>query len=274
MSQTFAVTLENFEPDVMQASAEKPVVITFTSAQFPESFTAAETLERLSAELQFSLGKVDLDSPENRQFIQVFRIAALPDTRVIAEGKIAEVLNGNLSEAEFKDRLKPFFMSPEEQAKFEVIRLMESGSPENALPRAEALIAQNPEDKSLLLLLARVYIRLSRIDEAKTVLSRFSEKETEYREAKSLLELMDFHVESLKTDVQGTEETLYHKACVFAVRENYREAFDAFLELLQMNAEWNGGAAKNAMLTLFGVLGPKHALTWEYRAKLNRILFI
>ncbi len=274
MSQIFAVSLENFESEVMQASAEKPVVITFTSAQFPESFTVAETLERLAGELEFSLGKTDLDSPENRQFIQFFRIASLPDTRVIAEGKIAEVLNGNLSEAEFRDRLKPFFMNPEELAKLEVVSLMESGAPEEALRRIETLIAEKPEDKSLLLLLARIYIRLSKIDEAKTVLNRISEKEQEYREAKSLLELMDFHVESLKTEVQGTEETLYHEACVFAVRENYQEAFDTFLELLQRNAEWNGGAAKNAVLTLFGVLGAKHALTWEYRAKLNRILFI
>lgn len=274
MSSVISVSIENFESQIMQASAEKAVVLAFTSAQFPESLESVQILERMSLELNFTLGKVDLDIPENGQFIQVFRISSLPDVRVILKGDIADIFNENLSEAQWREKLSPFFITAEEREKNELKRAIAEKNFENILPKIEAAISKNPEDKSLLILLAQANIHLNQIEEAKEVLNHICASDKEFSEAKFLLELMDFHVEVQKTNVQGTEAVLYHEACVLTLQEKYREAFDQFLSLLQINPEWEQQAAKKAMLTLFGVLGPKHELTWEYRAKLNQILFI
>ena len=77
-----------------------------------------------------------------------------------------------------------------------------------------------------------------------------------------------------KKDVQGKEAIVYHEACKLACAEDFESALQAFLNLYVEAPEWNDGAAKKAMLTLFGVLGPKHELTWKYRAKLNTMMFI
>jgi putative thioredoxin len=88
------------------------------------------------------------------------------------------------------------------------------------------------------------------------------------------LELLDFHAEAAKKDVQGKEAIVYHEACKLACEEHFEDALQAFLNLFVEAPDWNDGAAKKAMLTLFGVLGPKHELTWKYRAKLNTMMFI
>jgi len=111
-------------------------------------------------------------------------------------------------------------------------------------------------------------------EKAKEVLGKFTEADDQYREAKSLLELLDFHAEAAKKDVQGKEAVVYHEACKLAASEDFESALQAFLNLFVEAPEWNDGAAKKAMLTLFGVLGPKHELTWKYRAKLNTMMFI
>ena len=89
-----------------------------------------------------------------------------------------------------------------------------------------------------------------------------------------MLQLLDFYAIAAKPETDEKESSLYKKAAILITENKYQEALELFLDILKMNKNWNDGAARTAMMTLFGVLGPKHALTWEYRAKLNTIWFI
>ena len=119
-------------------------------------------------------------------------------------------------------------------------------------------LAKTPDDKKLKLLWAKASLGMGDTEKAKDVLSKFNEGDDQYREAKSLLELLDFHAEAAKQDVQGKEAVVYHEACKLACAEDFESALQAFLNLYVEAPEWNDSAAKKAMLTLFGVLGPKH----------------
>ena len=145
---------------------------------------------------------------------------------------------------------------------------------DQALPMLDEALAKNPDNKKLQLLWAKASLGLGDTEKAKEVLAKFTEADDQYREAKSLLELLDFHAEAAKKDVTGKEAVVYHEACKLACAEDFESALQAFLNLFVEAPEWNDGAAKKAMLTLFGVLGPKHELTWKYRAKLNTMMFI
>ena len=75
MSQILEITLENFDSMVMAASKERPVVLNFFSSRYPECATYAALLEKQASILDFTLGTVNLDVPENSQFIQVLPVA-------------------------------------------------------------------------------------------------------------------------------------------------------------------------------------------------------
>ena len=112
------------------------------------------------------------------------------------------------------------------------------------------------------------------MEKAKEILSCFSKEDKFFDEANSLLKLLDFYAEAAKENVNGEKEKLYHQACIFASKGEYSKALDTFLLLIEKDMTWKSGLARNSMNILFGVLGPKSELTWKYRSKLNRLLFV
>ncbi len=85
---------------------------------------------------------------------------------------------------------------------------------------------------------------------------------------------MDLLVEAARTDAVEGDAKAFRTACVDASRKDYRAALEEFFRLAMTSPDFRDGAAKKSMLVLFNVLGPKDPLTWEYRSKLNTMLFI
>lgn len=65
----------------------------------------------------------------------------------------------------------------------------------------------------------------------------FTETDSEYSDAKSLLGLIDFYSEISKKEVQGQEAKSYHKACEDAIAEKYEDALQEFLNLYVANPD-------------------------------------
>ena len=64
MAKIIQVTIENFQTELMQEAENRPVVLTFASSQMPDCASYNAILEKLSSELDFTLGEVNLDIPE------------------------------------------------------------------------------------------------------------------------------------------------------------------------------------------------------------------
>lgn len=274
MSQLLEINSQNFDAQIITPSKEKPVVLYFSSSRHPKSEEFGVLLQKYATILGFTLGVVNLDVPENAQFIELFRIQSLPDVRIISNGEIADAISGLIPEEQLKTRLEKFFLSDEKQLLIEAEGLIQQKDWKTALTLVDSALEKTPEDKKLLILKAKALLGLGDIALAKEILSHFTEADDEFKTARSLLELLAFHAEAAKTDIQGTEAQIYHEASVLASQNEYKKALSRFLDLVKMNKTWNDEAASKAMLTLFGVLGPKHELTWEFRARLNTILFV
>lgn len=272
--QAINISVENFESAIINPSMDRPVVLTFTSSRYQECAQLLSSLEELSGELKFTLGAVNLDDPQNGQFIQIFRISGLPYTCVIDKGNNADVIQGVATEKALKEKLVKFFVSEEEKLKIAIAEALENKDYDYAISLLDEALQKTPDDKKLKLLQAKVYVGLGDTEKAKALLTTFTAADDEFNEAKSLLDLLDFYVEASKKDaVEGVAAT-YREACNLAVAGDYQNALAQFLQCVTQDKTWNDEAARKAMMTLFGVLGPKHALTWEYRAKLNTQLFI
>lgn len=272
--QAINVTLENFESAISTASMDRPVVLTFTSSRYQECAALLASLEELSGELKFTLGAVNLDDPQNGQFIQYFRIQGLPYTSVISQGENIDIIQGVMTEGALRERLAKHFVSEEEKFKMAIADAIENKDYDYAIPMLDEALQKNPEDKNLKFLQAKVYMGLGDTEKAKSILTTFTAADDKYNEVQSLLNLLDFYVEAAqKNTVEGLAAD-YRSACELATQGDYKGALDTFLKIVKSDKTWNDEAARKAMMTLFGVLGPKHALTWEYRAKLNTLWFI
>lgn len=272
MSKSIELTLENFEAEVVVASQERPVVIDFWAEWCAPCKQLTPILEKLSQEMNFVLARIDVE--KNQQLASYFQVQSIPDVRVVSKGRIADTIQGVLPEAQLRKKLSRHFLSPEALALLEADQLVQQGQPEAALELLAPLLAHAPNDRKVQYCQAKALVDLRRSDEAKGILEQFREGDDFYRDAKSLLELMAFHVILAAPATDDPIEAIYRASCQHALDGNATMALEGFLEILKTQKNWQDDAARKAMLTLFGVLGPKHELTWTYRSKLNTLLFV
>lgn len=273
MAKVISVTVQNFQTEVMQEAETRPVVLTFASSQMPECADYNATLEKLSADLDFTLGEIDLDTPDNMTFVQTFRIQSLPFVVVLSKGEMADAIQGTLSEEELAKRLSPFFVSKEERQKMAIEESVASGNFKEAKAAIEAELERKSDDH-FKILLAKCELGLDNAERAKEILREIPENSAESANAKSLVELMDLLVEAARTDAVEGDASAFRNACRDASRKDYRAALEGFFQLAMTSPEFRDGAARKSMLVLFHALGPKDPLTWEYRSKLNTMLFV
>lgn len=273
MAKVISVTVQSFQTEVMQEAETRPVVLTFASSQMPECANYNATLEKLSADLDFTLGEIDLDTPDNMAFVQTFRIQSLPFVVILSKGEMADAIQGTLSEEELKKRLSPFFVSEEERQRIAIEESVASGNFKVAKTAIEAELAKKSDDH-FKILLAKCELGMDNAERAKEILREIPENSAEAANAKSLIELMDLLVEAARTDTVEDDAKAFRTACQAAARKDYRAALEEFFRLATTNPDFREGAARKSMLVLFNVLGPKDPLTWEYRSKLNTMLFI
>lgn len=272
MSSVIDVTLENFEDVVIHGSMERPVVVDFWANWCAPCKQLGPLLEKLSQELQFVLAKVDTEA--NQQLAAYFRISSIPDIRIFSQGQMVDSIQGALPESQLRKVLGKHFLSEADKAILEIESFLQQGHPDRALPLIETLLQEKPTEKKVLYCKAKAFVDLGKTDDAKAILQLFHEGDDFFREAKALAELMDFHQECARKDVTDPTGISYQSACALALQGQYREAMEGFLTIVQSQKGWRDDAARKALLTLFGVLGAKHELTWEFRARLNTILFI
>jgi putative thioredoxin len=247
--------IETFEQIVINGSVEKAIAV---------AFEASPALEKLASELKFTIAKLDPEDPNNQQLAAYLRLSAISDIRIFKNRQIIANIDGALPEAELRKLILPFFLSEEESLLLNAEENLNLGQASTAIKTLQKLFEKNPSNKKVCYLLAKAKVMTGKKEEAKTLLQTIKEGDDFYNESKSLLELTEFYEDT---------KPPYDKAYKLASQNKYKEALDSFLDLIE-NKQDNEGKAKKAMITLFSVLGPKHELTWEYRAKLNRLIYI
>jgi len=249
------VDIETFEQIVINGSAEKAIAV---------AFEVSPVLEKLSGELKFTIAKLDPEDPNNQSLAGYLQLRALSDIRIFKDKQLVGGADGNLPENDLRKQLLPFFLSEEESQLLNAEDALNLGQVSAALKTLQKLFEKNPGNKKICYLFAKAKTMSGKMEEAKTILQSIKETDDFYKESKSLLELMEFYEDAPPP---------YNKAYKLASQNKYKEALDSFLEIIETKQDGEG-KAKKAMITLFSVLGPKHELTWEYRAKLNRLIYI
>jgi putative thioredoxin len=249
------IDIETFEQIVINGSAEKAIAV---------AFEVSPALEKLSGELKFAIAKLDPEDPNNQQLAAYLRISAISDIRIFKNKQMTGAVDGTLSEAELKKQLLAFFLSEEESLLLSAEDALNLGQTSAAIKTLQKLFEKDTGNKKVCYLLAKAKTITGKKEEAKTILQNIKETDDFYNESKSLLDLMEFYEDAAPP---------YEKAYKLTTQNKYKEALDCFLELIESKQD-KEDKAKKAMITLFSVLGPKHELTWEYRAKLNRLIYI
>ncbi len=247
------ITPATFEREVLEASAEVPVLVDFWAPWCAPCRALGPILEKLEREYAGRFKLVKVNSDENQDLAAAFGVRSIPDVIAFRNGKPAAHFLGALPESQvraFIDRLLPSAADLEDLAR---------------LDRAEALIGERQaEEAERVLGEVQANAQLDARREALLAAARFS------RAAGGTDE------DELRRRLAAQPEDLearFALAQVHAAAHRYREAMDELLAIVQKDKQWRDGEARKQLVNLFTLAGEQPELVSEYRRRLATALY-
>ena len=149
--------------------------------------------------------------------------------------------------------------------------------------RVEALEEDENHPRARLRL-AELMLARGNIEEAGELVTDIPGETTEHHAAQAVLAMVNFGRECVrvgglaaakkKTKAKPRDPAaIYCLASCLAAGGDYPAALDEFLKIVEMKKDYKEGAAREAMVHIFALLGDNSPVTREYRKKLSGVLY-
>jgi putative thioredoxin len=278
---SYDVGLDNFEAAVLQASREVPVVVDFWAPWCQPCLALKPMLEKLAEEYggRFLLAKVNSD--ENPEIAQQFGVRSVPTVKVVFEGRIVDEFTGALPEGEVRAFIERLTPSPAEPLREQAAALLAEGKREEALACLVQASQLDPKNEATRLDGIEILLALGRNDEAAALLGTdFTQLADRAQALRARMALASEKIDTAALDARleanpNDHEARLERSRALAAGSRYREAFDDAMEVVRRDRFFNEGAARKAMLELFGILAGSEQyddLVREYRRALSAAL--
>ena len=280
MEQVFEVTPQSFQADVVQRSANTPVLLLFWAEQAAPAADAKRQLEALVGQYagKVALGLVNVAADQT--LAQHLQVQALPSLRVIDKGQIAQQLEGPQTEQTLRTLLDQLTMSAADLIKAQLAQHLERGDLRSARRFLQQAVKDEPKNPYFRVELADVLARQGDLDDARKVLASVPQDTAERERPQTRLELAEeaAALPSRKQllaqleEVPNDLEAHCQLAVVEAVQGNYEAALELALQVLQADRSFGDELGSRTLLRLFAVLGKGDELAGRYRRKMFNFL--
>jgi putative thioredoxin len=263
MEHVVEVTDETFESVVIEGSKERPVVVDLWAAWCGPCRVIGPILEKVAQERAgaFTLAKVDVDANGVGQaLLQAVRSQGIPTVVAFRDGQPVSMFIGAYPEDEvnrFVDALLPTEAELEAE---EAEAVLEAGDVESAEIGFREALEKDPENRDAAVGLAGLLIARGEFDEARPLVARHRpDPDAEALHAR--IEIAGWGEDAEPGTLAAGKR--------LAAKSRWREALEEMAGALGEDRD----AARQAMVTVFAVLGDDDPLVAEYRRRLAAALY-
>jgi putative thioredoxin len=285
------VSEATFMQDVVEASMEAPVIVDFWAPWCGPCKTLGPALEAAvtKAKGAVTMAKVNVD--ENQMIAGQMRVQSIPTVYAFFQGQPIDGFQGAVPPSE----IDAFVARVVEQAggsadgglgaALEAAeQMLEEGAVADAAQTFAAILGEDPNNAAAFAGLARAHIALEDVDQAEAVLNGAPAEISDAPE----IEAVRAQIE-LARQAENAGPVAELRAAVDAEPDNHQARFDLaqalhaageaeaavaeLLELFRRDREWNDGAAKAQLFTIFEALKPNDPVVLNGRRKLSSMIF-
>ena len=290
-ARVFDVDASNFEREVIEGSADRVVVVDFWAPWCGPCKTLGPVLEEVVTALGpgAALAKVNVD--DNQDLAMAFRVQSIPAVKIVKDGELVDEFTGALPKDQVEQLLRRHVSDapPSEDEVGDDLAarargLLEVGDLGSAGAIYQQLLQQDPEHGQALTGLARIALLEGRFDEVRELTGKIELGTPEYDQGQALLTHLEFHRHCEEAGGrQACGERLlsspddadarYSLGCCAAVEGDYESALREWFQIVEGNRNFRDGAAKDAMVSVFHLLGRHHPVVGDYPQRLYRALY-
>ncbi|RMA42636.1 thioredoxin [Rhodophyticola porphyridii] len=278
-----------FMADVVEASKDVPIIVDFWAPWCGPCKTLGPQLEAAVAAAKGKVKMVKVDVDQNQQVAAQLRVQSIPTVYAFYQGQPVDGFQGAVSEAEVKRFVEKLsVLSGDDGGLGEAIEaaeaMLDEGAAVDAAQTFAAILGEEPENPAAYGGLARAHLAMGELDQAEAFLANVPTAiaaAAEIEAARAQLELA--------RQAQDAGPLAELSAAVEAEPDNHQARFDyalalhaagqvedavtQLLDLFRRDRDWNDGAAKTQLFTIFDALKPEDPIVLTGRRKLSSMIF-
>lgn len=286
-------TEATFMADVIDASQDVPVIVDFWATWCGPCKTLGPMLEDSvkAAKGKVRMVKVDVDQEQRLAGAlaqQGLPLQSIPTVVAFHQGRPVDMFQGAVPQSQITEFINKLAALSGDDGLSEAVEAAEAmlaeGAAVDAAQTFAAILGEEPANAAAFGGLVRSHLAMGETDQAKALLGSVPDEigaAPEVEAARAQLELARQAADAgpvaeLRAQVEAdptNNQARFDLAQALHADGNVEDAVAELLELFRRDREWNEGAAKGQLFTIFEALKPEDPIALNGRRKLSSMIF-